>query len=112
VKDWAGIAREYGWVKEADSWEKAFAAGGPGALAKSVAMSLDEIAKHRWFPRDFIIDAHLYTGDREATLAWLQTAAQEDDSRVLRHLRSDYRWDPYRSNPRFQQIIHIAGLAP
>jgi DNA-binding winged helix-turn-helix (wHTH) protein/tetratricopeptide (TPR) repeat protein len=112
VKDWAGIARDYGWVKEADSWEKAFAAGGPGALANSVAMSLDEIAKHRWFPRDFIIGAHLHTDDKEATLAWLQTAAQEDDSRVLRHLRSDYRWDPYRSDPRFQQIIHRASLAP
>jgi DNA-binding winged helix-turn-helix (wHTH) protein/tetratricopeptide (TPR) repeat protein len=112
VKDWAGIAREYGWTKEADTWEKAFAAGGPAALAGSVARSLDEIAKHRWFPRDFIIDAHLYTGDKEATLAWLQTAAKEDDTRVLRHLRSDYRWDPYRSDPRFQQIIHLAGLAP
>jgi DNA-binding winged helix-turn-helix (wHTH) protein len=112
VKDWAGIARDYGWTKEADSWEKAFAAGGPVALANSVAGVFDEIAKHRWFPRDLIIDAHLYTGDREATLAWLQTAAKEDDRRVLRHLRSDYRWDPYRSDPRFQQIIHIAGLAP
>jgi DNA-binding winged helix-turn-helix (wHTH) protein len=112
LKDWAGVARDHGWTAEADAWERAFASGGAQALIREVARSLDEIAKDRWFPRDIIIDAHLYTGDKEATLAWLQTISNEGDRRVLRHLRSDHRWDPYRSDPRFERIIHNAGLAP
>ena len=105
IKDWEGVARDYGWNEEADAWVHAFAKGGPQALIREVAKAFDERAKDRWFPRDMIINAHRYADDREGALAWLETAEKEWDLSVLRHLRSDYRWDPYRSDPRFQAII-------
>ena len=56
------------------------------------------------------IDAHRYAGDREGTLAWLAIAAKERDP-VVCHLRSDPRWEPHRSDPRFQAIARDVGLA-
>jgi len=110
LKDWTEPARDYGWNEEADSWDRAFAKGGPQALVRDVTRVLDGVAKEKWFPRDMIIDAHRYAGDTEGTLAWLATAEKECDLNVLRHLRSDHRWDPYRSDPRFQEIARRVGL--
>jgi tetratricopeptide (TPR) repeat protein len=113
LKDWEGIARDYEWNEEADAWERAYAQGGPQALIVQLAKTLDGVARDRWFPRDMIIDAHRYAGDHEGALTWLKTACNEHDD-VLRHLRSDYRWDPYRyrCDPRFVAMLHCAGLAP
>jgi TolB-like protein/DNA-binding winged helix-turn-helix (wHTH) protein len=110
LKDWEGVAREYGWNQEADAWVRAYAKGGPQALIRELVKVFDEIAKDRWFPRDMIISAHRYAGDREGTLTWLETAEKENDLSVLRHLRSDHRWGPYRSDPRFQAVARNVGL--
>jgi TolB-like protein/DNA-binding winged helix-turn-helix (wHTH) protein len=110
LKDWEAAARDYGWNEEADAWVRAYAKGGPQALIREVASVLDGIAKEKWFLRDMIINAHRYAGDRTGTLAWLETAEKEWDLSVLRHLRSNYRWDPYRSDPRFQAVARRVGL--
>jgi serine/threonine protein kinase/Tfp pilus assembly protein PilF len=120
LKDWVGPAREFGWNQEADAWERAYATGGPQALIQEMTKTLDGIAKHRWWPRDVLIDVHRYAGDRRGALTWLETAAKECgstfqqvcDHPVLETLRSDRRWDPYRSDPRFQTIARSLDLAP
>jgi DNA-binding winged helix-turn-helix (wHTH) protein/TolB-like protein len=111
LKDWEVAARCYEWDAEADAWDRAFHAGGSQALIHEVARTMDEIAKTRYFPRDLIINAHRYAGDRNGALAWLEVAQKEQNDLCL-HLRSDYRWDPYRSDPRFQSALSRAGLAP
>src|SRR5215469_11991525 len=103
LKNWTALARLYGWDAEAAAWESAYARGGSQALIAELVRTADGIAKERYFPRDIIIDAHRYAGDREGTLAWLATALREHNAVVL-HLRSDPRWDPYRSDPRFKAI--------
>ena len=110
LKDWTGVARHYGWTDEADAWDRAFAKGGGQALIRELAKNLDEVAKERWFPRDMIIDVHRYAGDRNGALSWLEKAFEENDD-VVFHLKSDYRWDPYRSDPRFQAFAYRVGLA-
>jgi tetratricopeptide (TPR) repeat protein len=110
LKDWAEIAREKGWNEEADAWERAYARGGGQALIRDVVRVFDNVAKERWFRRGFIINAHRYAGDKEGALEWLETARKEDD-RVVRHLISDPRWAPYRSDPRFQAIVREVGLS-
>jgi hypothetical protein len=108
---WTELARNYGWNEEADAWEQAYANGGSQALIREVVKVLDGIARARYFPRDVIIDAHRLAGDRAGALAWLATANKECNH-VARHLRSDLRWDPYRSDPRFQAIARSVGLPP
>jgi TolB-like protein/DNA-binding winged helix-turn-helix (wHTH) protein len=110
LKDWEAAARDYGWNEEADALARAYAKGGPQALIREVASVFDGIAKGKWFPRGMIIDAHRYAGDRAGTLAWLEIAEKEWDLSVLRYLRSDHRWDPYRSDPRFRDIARRVGL--
>ena len=109
LEDWGKIARMKGYDREADAWERAYAQGGGQALIRELVRDLDGIAKERWFPRDMIINAHRYAGDRDGALTWLETASKENDH-VVRHLKSDLRWDPYRSDPRFQATMHKVGL--
>jgi len=110
LKNWEEIAREKGWKEEADAWDRAYARGGGQALIRELVTVVDRIAKEHWFPRDMIINAHRYAGDREGTLMWLETALKENDH-VVRHVKSDFRWDPYRSDPRFQAVVRDVGLA-
>jgi len=111
LKDWGEIAREKGWKEEADSWERAYAKGGGQGLIQGVVRVSDGIAREHWFPRNMLINAHRYAGDREGTLAWLETALKENDH-VVRQVKSDFRWDPYRSDPRFQAVVREVGLKP
>ncbi len=108
-KDWQHAFRGFDWNEEADAFGRAYANGGPQAGARSMARILDEISKDRWLGRDVIIDSHFYAGDKESTLAWLETALKER-ANVIRHLKSDVRWDPYRSDPRFKEIVRRVGL--
>ena len=113
VRDWADPVRFFGWNEGADAIEQAYAAGGAHALIQEVATVLDRVTKDHWMLRSFLINAHRYAGDRDGALAWLETAARECqdswaevcDSGVLVQLKSDYHWDPYRSDPRFQAIV-------
>jgi tetratricopeptide (TPR) repeat protein len=36
LKDWEGVAREYGWNQAADAWVRAYAKGGPQALIREL----------------------------------------------------------------------------
>jgi len=103
LKDWSTAARTYGWNEEVSAWERAYAGGGSRALIAEVVKVADAAAKERYFSRDILIDAHRYAGDRDGTLAWLAIASKEHNP-LVRHLRSDRRWDSYRSDPRFQAI--------
>jgi len=111
LKDWGDVAREGGWKEEADSWERAYAKGGGQGLIQDVVRVFDGIAREHWFPRNMLINAHRYAGDRKGTLAWLEIALKENNH-VVRKVKSDFRWDPYRSDPRFQVVVREVGLEP
>jgi tetratricopeptide (TPR) repeat protein len=111
LNNWGEIARAKGWEEEADAWDRAYKRGGDQALIRELVRLFDNIAKEHWFPRDFIINAHRYAGDKEGALAWLERALKENDH-VVRHVKSDSRWDPYRSDPRFQAVVREVGLTP
>jgi serine/threonine protein kinase/tetratricopeptide (TPR) repeat protein len=107
--DWERALRTFGWDTEADSVQRAFSNGGPQAGARELAHVLDEIAKDRWLPAVFVIDTKFYAGDKEKLLAWLEKAYKNREDVIL-HLKSDHRWDPYRSDPRFQEVYRRVGL--
>ena len=107
--DWERALRTFGWDSEADSVQRAFSNGGPQAGARELAHVFDEITKHRWLPADVVIDTKFYAGDKEKLLAWLEKAYKNREVVIL-HLKSDHRWDPYRSDPRFQEVYRRVGL--
>jgi serine/threonine protein kinase len=108
-QDWERSMRTFGWDAEADSVHLAFTSGGPQAGARELAHVLDQITKDRWFPADVVIDTKFYAGDKEKLLARLEKA-YENREQVILHLKSDHRWDPYRTDPRFQEIYRRVGL--
>jgi TolB-like protein/DNA-binding winged helix-turn-helix (wHTH) protein len=110
VKDWDFCGRNYGWAKEADELDRAYEHGGINQAVRAFADIFDRIAKEKWFPREMLILIHQYAGDRDAALSWLETCEKEGYLFVLRRLRSDYHWDPYRSDPRFQAVADRVGL--
>ena len=107
--DWERAMRSLGWDAEADSLRRAFTTGGPQAGARELGRILDEVTKDRWFQAVIVIDAKFYAGDKEKLLAWLEKAYKNREVVIL-HLKSDHRWDPYRSDPRFQEIYRRVGL--
>jgi eukaryotic-like serine/threonine-protein kinase len=109
--DWERALRTFGWDSEADSIQRAFSKGGPQAGARQLAHVFDEIRKDRWLPADLLIDTKFYAGDKEQLLAWLEKAYKNREEVIL-HLKSDHRWDPYRSDQRFQEIFRRVGFPP
>jgi TolB-like protein len=107
--DWERALRTFGWDTEADSVQRAFSNGGPQAGARELAHVFDEITKDRGLPTKFVIDTEFYAGDKEKLLAWLEKAYKNREQVIL-HLKSDHRWDPYRSDPRFQEVYRRVGL--
>ena len=108
-QDWERAMRSFGFDAEADSVQRAFATNGPQAGARELAHVLDEVTKDRWYPADVVIDTKFYAGDKEKLLTWLDKAYKNREQVIL-HLKSDHRWDPYRSDPRFQEIYRRVGL--
>jgi serine/threonine protein kinase/tetratricopeptide (TPR) repeat protein len=108
-QDWERAMRIFGFDAEADSVQRAFTASGPQGGAGQLARVLDEVTKNRWYPADVVIDTKFYAGDKEKLLIWLEKAYKNREQVIL-HLKSDYRWDPYRSDPRFQEIYRRVGL--
>jgi serine/threonine protein kinase/tetratricopeptide (TPR) repeat protein len=107
--DWERALRVFSWDTEADSIQRAFSKGGPQAGARELARVLDDIAKDRWIAADIVIDTKFYARDKENLLAWLEKAYKNREQVIL-HLKSDHRWDPYRSDPRFQAVYRRVGL--
>jgi len=101
--------RTFGFDAEADSVQRAFTTSGPPAGARELARILDEITRNRWYPADVVIDSKFYARDKEKLLAWLARAYKNREYVIL-HLKSDHRWDPYRADPRFQEIYRRVGL--
>jgi len=108
-QDWERAMRTFGFDAEADAVQRAFATSGPQAGARELAHVLDEVTKDRWYPADVVIDTKFYASDKEKLLAWLDKAYKNREPVIL-HLKSDRRWDPYRSDPRFQEVYRRAGL--
>lgn len=107
--DWQRAFRDFNWDDEADSIGRAYATRGPEAGVKEMAKILDQIGKDRWIAPDVILDAQFYALDKEKALAWLERAYENRDVAILR-LKSDYRWDMYRSDPRFQNVYQRMEL--
>jgi TolB-like protein/DNA-binding winged helix-turn-helix (wHTH) protein/Tfp pilus assembly protein PilF len=56
-----------------------------------------------------IADVYTRIGDRERALYWIEVAFQERDGEMP-YLNCDPEWDPWRSDPRFKDLVRRIGL--
>jgi hypothetical protein len=54
---------------------------------------------------------HAGLGEREAVIEWLVKAYDARDVHLI-YLPVDRKWDPYRSDPRFQALVTRCGFTP
>jgi TolB-like protein/Tfp pilus assembly protein PilF len=96
-------------VQFAAALDRGFRASGwNGALTQAIA-TLETRRKTRYYSSYMIARLYSDVGDKEHAFRWLDTAYREHDG-LLINLKTEFQWDPIRSDPRFAELIRKVGL--
>jgi TolB-like protein/Tfp pilus assembly protein PilF len=96
-------------VQFAAALDRGFRASGwNGALTQAIA-TLETRRKTRYYSSYMIARLYSDLGDKEHAFRWLDTAYREHDG-LLINLKTEFQWDPIRSDPRFAELIRKVGL--
>jgi len=96
-------------VEFASALEQGFHSGGwKGALTKGIEVRQAQRKASYWSAYDI---AGLYAGlgDKDEAYRWLN-AAYEERNFSMEGMRTDFRLDPVRSDPRFAELVRKVGL--
>ncbi len=77
--------------------------------ALGIAHNLEAESQQHYVGPENIAAVYVALGDKESAFAWLEKAYQAR-SAYMALLRSDRRWDPVRSDPRFAALVKKVGL--
>jgi eukaryotic-like serine/threonine-protein kinase len=88
----------------------AYALAGRRAEARLTMAKIREQSTRTYIPPDAVALVHLALGDKQQALSVLE-AALPDRNLLYYWLTADPRYDPLRSEPRFQALIRAMGLA-
>jgi adenylate cyclase len=80
------------------------------AVSRQIIL-LRERAKTRYVSPITLAGLYARLGDNEQAIAWLEKAYQEHDSGLV-YLKMDPRYDPLRSDPRFQDLLRRLHFPP
>ncbi|HEY6946082.1 MAG TPA: winged helix-turn-helix domain-containing protein [Candidatus Acidoferrum sp.] len=86
-----------------------YALAGQTAEARKVLVELEEMAKQRYVSSYDFAAIHAGLGDKEAVFSWLEKSYNERSS-WLALLGGDARFDAFRTDPRFDQLLVRLGL--
>jgi tetratricopeptide (TPR) repeat protein len=111
-EEWKTYARLSGDDNEsefASTLEKVFrSAGWKAALAKDIEMEKAE-RKTGYSPAFGIATLYAELGEKDQAFQWLNTAYLERDEGLV-GLKTDYKLDSIRSDPRFAELVRKVGL--
>jgi tetratricopeptide (TPR) repeat protein len=79
--------------------------------ARKMLEKLERQAKRTYVSPSQIGLIYAALGERQQAFAWLERACDQRDSTLLT-LKVDARFDPLRSDPRFQDLLRRVGLQP
>jgi hypothetical protein len=80
------------------------AKAGRGGDARDVLATLEALSHKRYVPPYAMALVHAGLGDRDAVFTWLDRAFEAHDVHLV-YLPVDPKWDPYRSDPRFDALL-------
>jgi TolB-like protein len=83
---------------------------GRRADAEKILAELQALNARKFVPPYNIATVYLGLGQMEATLEWLERAYDVRDVHMI-FLKVEPKWDPLRSNPRFESLLRRVGLA-
>jgi TolB-like protein/Flp pilus assembly protein TadD len=78
--------------------------------ARDVLTALEAVSRQRYLPPYALALVHAGLGDHETAFAWLDRAFDAHDVHLI-YLPVDPKWDPYRSDPRFESLLTRCGFA-
>ncbi len=105
------IALTEGFPVAKASLGHAFAAAGKRREALEVIEHLAKQSKRSYVSAYDMAAIYVGLGDKDRAFEWLQKAYAEHSS-LLVHVKWDPRFDPLRSDPRFQDLLRRVGLPP
>jgi eukaryotic-like serine/threonine-protein kinase len=89
----------------------AYAAAAKQAEARQTLEKIRKQSRETYIPPDAIALVHVALGEKEQALALLEKGFAERNV-LFYWLKADPRFDPLRSEPRFQELLRRMGLAP
>jgi tetratricopeptide (TPR) repeat protein len=112
IEEWKTYGKVTGERSDPDyaaALEQGFRSGGwKGALSKSIEIM--KAQRQTGYSSAYTIaDLYADLGDKEQAFQWLNTAFQEHDEGLM-GLKTDYLFDPIRSDPRFAELVRKVGL--
>jgi hypothetical protein len=78
--------------------------------ARDVLQMLRTVAEVQYIPPYAMALVHAGLGDRDAVFAWLDRAYAAHDVHLVA-LPTDAKWDPFREDARFNEIVKRCGFA-
>jgi hypothetical protein len=78
--------------------------------ARDVLNTLEQLSRKRYVPPFAQALVHAGLGERDAVFEWLNRAFDVHDVHLI-YLPLDPKWDPYRSDPRFEDLLMRCGFA-
>ncbi len=109
----------FGYPHEAAQVHSAFADSGYGAAIREFAKALEHLmsTRHAFLPVNIAAN-YAILGDKERTFYWLEQAYERHDigrSSIdigMESLKTEFVFDPIRSDPRFTDLLRRIGLPP
>jgi TolB-like protein/Flp pilus assembly protein TadD len=77
--------------------------------ARDVLTTLDLLSRRRYVPPYALALVHAGLGEHDAVFEWLDRAFDVRDVHLI-YLPVDPKWDPYRSDPRFEALLARCGF--
>ncbi len=88
-----------------------YAVSGDRGEAETLLKELVEISKRRYVCAYEMAQAYVGLGQKEEAFQWLEKAYR-DRSSCMPYLKMEPRFDPLRSDPRFQDLLRRVGFPP
>jgi eukaryotic-like serine/threonine-protein kinase len=108
-KLYAQLSTSQGDIEFANALEVGFRAGGwKTAVRKGLESRLAQ-RKRDYAPSFEIAIYYAELGEKDEAFAWLDTAYRERDE-LVECLKTDFRLDPLRSDPRFDELVRKVGI--
>jgi TolB-like protein/DNA-binding winged helix-turn-helix (wHTH) protein len=112
IEEWKACGQLSGYSAEFDPaaiMEQGFrSAGWKGAVAKAIEYRKTQ-RKSGYYSAFIIATFYADLGDKDQAFHWLNIAYQEHDW-LLISLKTNFRLDPIRSDPRFAELVRKVGL--
>ncbi len=89
----------------------AYAVAGKRVEAKQTLERIKEQSKRTYIPPDAIALVHVALNEKDKAFALLEEAYAQHNV-LFYWLKADTRFDPLRSDPRFQNLLRRLGLSP